>query len=53
VVGWIAGDSVVRVPWEAVAHVTSRITLDRTAQAAGLNGPDRRLAPVLKKLPLA
>jgi hypothetical protein len=41
--GWIAapvqalaGKAVVRVPWAAVEHVTSRIALNRTAEELGL-----------------
>jgi sporulation protein YlmC with PRC-barrel domain len=47
----IAGGQVVRVPWSAVAHVTSRITLNETGEALGLAAVDRRLAPVLRKVP--
>ena len=43
-VRWIAGKAVVRVPWAAVVHVTSRITLNQTAEALGLAAVDRRLA---------
>jgi sporulation protein YlmC with PRC-barrel domain len=49
----IAGDGVVRVPWSAVAHVTSRITLNDTCEALGLGAADRRLRPLLKKVPKA
>jgi sporulation protein YlmC with PRC-barrel domain len=50
-VSWIAGDGMVRVPWEAVEHVTSRITLNRAAEDLGLAAVERRLAPLLKKIP--
>jgi sporulation protein YlmC with PRC-barrel domain len=49
----VAGDNVVRVPWSAVAHVTSRITLDETCEALGLAAVDRRLRPLLEKVPKA
>ena len=49
----IAGERVTRVPWTAVEHVTSRITLNRTAQELGLNAVERRLAPLIAKLPAA
>lgn len=53
--GWLmarlTGDRITRVPWEAVEHVTSRITLNRTAESLGLAATDRRLAPLLKKIP--
>jgi sporulation protein YlmC with PRC-barrel domain len=49
----IAGDHVVRVPWSAVAHVTSRITLNDTSEALGLAAADRRLRPLVKKVPKA
>jgi hypothetical protein len=49
----IAGERVARVPWDAVAHVTSRITLDRTAEEAGLGTIERRLAPLIARLPFA
>lgn len=54
-VAWIvrrlAGDRVVRVPWRAVAHVTSRITLADTGEALGLNAVERRLRPLIPKFP--
>jgi len=49
----IAGDRVVRVPWSAVEHVTSRITLNRRAEALGLCAVERRLSPWLQKVPFA
>ena len=49
----VVGDGVVRVPWGAVAHVTSRITLNDTCGALGLAAADRRLEPLLKKVPMA
>jgi hypothetical protein len=47
----LAGDRIVRVPWSAVEHVTSRITLNRTAEALGLNAVERRLQPWLSRVP--
>jgi hypothetical protein len=49
----IAGDQVVRVPWEAVEHVTSRITLNRRAEELGLAAVERKLRPAIAKLPMA
>jgi hypothetical protein len=49
----IAGRRVTRAPWSAVEHVTSHITLNRTAQAVGLNAVERRLRPWLARLPFA
>jgi sporulation protein YlmC with PRC-barrel domain len=49
----VAGEGVVRVPWTAVDHVTSRITLTQGAEALGLADVDRRLGAPLKKLPAA
>ena len=51
VVKRIAGDKVVRVPWTAVEHVTSRITLNVTAQSLGLAAVERRLRPLIRKVP--
>ena len=50
---WIAGDAIVRVPWSAVDHVTSRIGLNCTAEAAGLGAVERRLRPRIAKAPFA
>jgi hypothetical protein len=47
----IAGKRVVRVPWEAVEHVTSRITLDRPAAALGLGAVDHKLRRFIPKVP--
>ncbi|MFL5295112.1 MAG: hypothetical protein ACJ798_01900 [Phenylobacterium sp.] len=49
----IAGGGAARVPWSAVEHVTSRISLNRTAQSLGLNAAERRLKPVIAKVPFA
>jgi sporulation protein YlmC with PRC-barrel domain len=50
-VRWIAGDGCVRVPWEAVEHVTSRISLNRPAEALGLAKVEHKLGPLLQKFP--
>ena len=49
---WIGGDRGVRVPWSAVEHVTSRITLNRKAEALGLGAVERRLRPLAAEGPL-
>jgi hypothetical protein len=49
----IAGAGEVRVPWNAVEHVTSRITLNRTAADLGLKSLERRLQPLIAKVPFA
>jgi sporulation protein YlmC with PRC-barrel domain len=49
----LVGQGLVRVPWEAVEHVTSRITLNRTAEELGLNRVERRLRPLIQKAPFA
>jgi sporulation protein YlmC with PRC-barrel domain len=49
----VAGDRAVRVPWSAVEHITARITLNLPARALGLAAIERRLQPLLKKIPLA
>jgi hypothetical protein len=47
----VAGKRIVRVPFAAVEHVTSRITLNRTAEALGLATVEARLRPLVGKLP--
>jgi sporulation protein YlmC with PRC-barrel domain len=49
----LAGAGEVRVPWAAVEHVTSRITLNRTAEELGLQAAERRLRPWIAKVPFA
>jgi sporulation protein YlmC with PRC-barrel domain len=49
----LAGQGIVRVPWSAVAHVTSRISLNRRAEDLGLDRPERRLRPLIQKVPFA
>lgn len=53
IVRLLAGERVVRVPWSAVEHVTSHVTLNRTAEDLGLGREDRRLRPWLKRIPFA
>jgi sporulation protein YlmC with PRC-barrel domain len=47
----VAGRKVTQVPWSAVEHVTSRITLNRTAEDLDLNAVERRLQPLVARLP--
>jgi hypothetical protein len=49
----IAGRRITRVPWAALEHVTSRITLNRTAEDLGLNVVERRLRPAIQKVPFS
>jgi len=49
----VAGRSMVRVPWSAVDHVTSRIRLNKTARELGLLAFERRLQPLLRRIPLS
>jgi sporulation protein YlmC with PRC-barrel domain len=49
--GWIIPRHLVRVPWEDVENVTSRIKLKRPAGHYGLLRTDNRLAPYLKRIP--
>lgn len=49
----VAGRRAVKVPWEAVETVTSRIKLADTAEALGLAVVERRLKPFFSKLPMA
>jgi sporulation protein YlmC with PRC-barrel domain len=48
----VAGDRVVRVPWSAVDHVTSRVFLNRTAETLGLMRAENRLAAIFARLRL-
>jgi len=49
----LAGERLHRIPWSAVEHVTSRITLNRTATDLGLNAVEGRLRPLIQKVPLS
>ncbi|HSV02405.1 MAG TPA: hypothetical protein VLI41_04300 [Phenylobacterium sp.] len=49
----VAGDRITRVPWSAVEHVTSRISLNVRAEDLGLGREDRRLRPLIEKVPFA
>jgi sporulation protein YlmC with PRC-barrel domain len=46
----VAGKGVVRVPWPRVAHITSRITLDRSAAELGLARVEARLRPLIARI---
>ena len=46
----LVGKGLVRVPWHAVEHVTSRITLNRTGEELDLNRVERRLRPFIPKV---
>ena len=49
----IAGDSIVRVPWSAIAHIDERVALRGTADEWGLGEADRRwskrFAPLVRE----
>lgn len=47
----LAGERVTRVPWSAVAHVTSVIALDRPASGFGLMQVEERVARIIRKAP--
>ena len=49
----IAGTRVVRVPWDKVDRVTSRIYLTERAERLGLHGADDRLRKPFSKIPSA
>jgi sporulation protein YlmC with PRC-barrel domain len=49
----IAGAHMVRVPWEKVGKITSRIFLTERAEQLGLHGLDDRLREPLSKVPSA
>jgi hypothetical protein len=51
VLEWIIPHHVVRIPWEDVETVTSRIKLKRPAGHYGLLRTDSRLAPYLRWIP--
>jgi len=51
--GWIGRDVEHRVPWEHVAAMSSVIELNRSAEELGLGDGDRRLRPVVERLPKA
>jgi sporulation protein YlmC with PRC-barrel domain len=46
----IAGDRVVRVPWDEIETITSVVLLRRSAQELGLGRADRRLTALMPKL---
>ena len=45
--GRVVGDRVVKVPWSDVEHITSRVTLARTAKELGLNRSEARAGALL------
>jgi hypothetical protein len=47
----VAGDRATAVPWERVAHITSRIELDSRAAELGLRQVEDRLAKRFPRLP--
>ena len=52
-VGWFGRDVEHRVPWENVKGMSATIELDSPAQELGLGDGDRRLRPVVERLPNA
>ena len=50
---FVAGRSVVRVPWEVVERVTGRIFLSVTAESVGLRRTEDRLVKLLKRAPVS
>ncbi len=48
---WIGGGSVVRIPWEEVAEVSSHVKLRKRAGELGLGRGDDRLRPFILKIP--
>ncbi len=48
---WIGGGSVVRIPWEEVAEVSSHVKLRKRAEELGLGRGDDRLRPFILKIP--
>jgi sporulation protein YlmC with PRC-barrel domain len=47
----LAGGQVVRIPWEAVADVTSAVELGRTCADLGLERAEERAARWVKRVP--
>ena len=48
---WIGGGSVVRIPWQEVAEVSSHVELRKRAEGLGLGRGDDRLRPFIQKIP--
>jgi hypothetical protein len=48
---WLGGGSIVRVPWEEVAEVSSHVKLRKRAEELGLGRGDDRLRPFIGKIP--
>ena len=50
-VKWIVGNRLTRVPWDAIVHVTSEITLEKDAAHYGLRVVVRKLERRLSRIP--
>ena len=48
---WIGGGTVVRIPWEEVAGISSHVKLRKRAEEFGLGRVDDRLRPLVQKIP--
>jgi len=48
-----SGEQVHRIPWGAVEHVTSRVTLNLEGPSLGLDRVERRLRPALARIPFS
>ena len=48
---WIGGGTVVRIPWEEVAGISSHVKLRKRAEELGLGRGDDRLRPLIQKIP--
>jgi len=46
----VAGDRIVRVPWSEVKHITSRVTLAKTAGELGLDRSEMRAGAMLPRI---
>ena len=46
----IAGDHMVRVPWSEIEHITSVVTLRRSAEALGLATTEERARQLLPRI---
>jgi sporulation protein YlmC with PRC-barrel domain len=49
----IAGNSAVRIPWDAVEKISGRICLSVTAEALGLRRTEDRLVKMLQRVPFS
>jgi hypothetical protein len=48
---WVGGGSIVRVPWDEVAEISSHVKLRKRAKELGLGRGDDRLQPFIEKIP--